>query len=495
MFLVAAQTFATALACYGLWRLLRIISGSGRIPALIVALGFSARALLSVALFWVSYLRLPLGRSLQLGRGFWFYGVDAEYYFGYALETLSRGATAILHVSPSYPARVFVQVIAVAVQLFGPIPSVGILINCFTYLGLCLLIARLGTQDARITPVTTAALAAISFAPASILNSTQMLKDPFFHFLLVVALVVSLKWHDLWTSADASGRRRVAGLFGCALLLLLCAYAITTIRWYFGILLLVSCAVLFLWQMITARQRVAAIVVNLAMLVLLARVADAGGLDDIPDYVRDILRMRAAPRTIASLPKSVVSNVENVRVGFERTPGATNIKPGGVVATTTAAPPPPPPPVETVPPAVTSASVIDSGAATASVAEAKPKPEPVITTPPVVPQETKRVVPQETRTEKGSGVFGGNTSSMTTGSTTAKDSRPPSASAVGRGSSDSVGRGSPDPAREVKTMPFGLRFNRPQQQAVQAAWNEPLDSGSNPLRGSSRPIGTGVAER
>ena len=44
-----------------------------------------------------------------------------------------------------------------------------------------------------------------------------------------------------------------------------------------------------------------------------------------------------------------------------------------------------------------------------------------------------------------------------------------------------------------KTLPFGLRFNKPQQQVMQAAWNEPASSSGNPLRGS-RPIGTGVAD-
>lgn len=361
MLLVAAQTIATALACYGLWRLLRIIGGYGRIPALIVGLGFSVRALLSVALFWISYLRLPLGRSLQLSPGFWFYGLDAEFYFGYALNTVRNGPLGILHVSLSYPARGFVQLITLFVQLFGPVPSIGILLNCFTYLGICLLIARIGTHDARITPVTTAALAAISFGPAAILNSTQMLKDPFFHFLLVVAVVVSLKWHELWTSPDVSGRRRAAGLLVCALLLLGCVYAIATIRWYFAILLMMSCAVLFLWQMFAARQHVAAIVVNVVMLVLIARYAEAGGLDDIPQYVRDMLHVRTAPRAILALPQSVAGNLESVRVGFELTPGATNIQAGTAIAKTASAPPPPPPAVDTAtPPAVTSASVIET---------------------------------------------------------------------------------------------------------------------------------------
>jgi len=399
--LVAAQILATALSCYGLWRLLRIISGYGRIPALIVGLGFSVRAILSVALFWISYFRLPLGRSLQLGPGFWFYGLDAEFYFGYALETIRSGPLAIFHVSPSYPARGFVQLITLFVQLFGPVPSVGILLNCFTYVGICLLIARIGTHDARITPVTTAALAAISFGPAAILNSTQMLKDPFFQFLLVVAIVVSLKWHELWTSPDVSGKRRAAGLAVCALLLLGCVYAIATIRWYFAILLMMSCTVLFLWQMIAARQHVAAIVVNVLMLMLIARYAEAGGLDDIPQYVRDMLHIRTAPRAILSLPQQVAGNLESVRVGFELTPGATNIQAGTAIAQTASAPPPPPPlppvVVDTAPPpAVTSASMIET-----EEPRHHEEPAPVVaTTTTIAAQETTTttIAAQETTT-------------------------------------------------------------------------------------------------
>jgi outer membrane protein TolC len=44
-----------------------------------------------------------------------------------------------------------------------------------------------------------------------------------------------------------------------------------------------------------------------------------------------------------------------------------------------------------------------------------------------------------------------------------------------------------------QSLPFGLRFKKPQQQVMQANWAEAADSSGNPLRGN-RPVGTGVAE-
>ncbi|HET8773770.1 MAG TPA: hypothetical protein VFP80_08270, partial [Thermoanaerobaculia bacterium] len=87
--MVIVQLLFTAVACLGLWRLCRTQ------PKIVIA-GFLVRALVGQALFWISYLRLPVARSLQLGNGFWFFAVDGPFYLGYAAELAARGPAAIL---------------------------------------------------------------------------------------------------------------------------------------------------------------------------------------------------------------------------------------------------------------------------------------------------------------------------------------------------------------------------------------------------------------
>src|ERR1041385_1146655 len=52
--------------------------------SLIIAAGFLLRAFAGQALFWISYLRLPIARPLQLGDGLWFFAVDGAFYVQYA---------------------------------------------------------------------------------------------------------------------------------------------------------------------------------------------------------------------------------------------------------------------------------------------------------------------------------------------------------------------------------------------------------------------------
>jgi hypothetical protein len=372
VFLVVAQTILAALACYGLWRLLKSVMSYGRASAWIIAGGFLARALLGQLLFWISYLRLPYGRSLQLGRGFWFFGVDAEFYYMYAAQAAEQGPRAILAVTDSIKARFFVQAIAVFVELFGAVPSVGILLNCFLYAGICVLITRMGARDGRLPFPALIALAAVSFSPAGVLWSTQPLKDPFFLFLILAAIALSLKWHELWTSernGERTGVRVAAALAGIALLMAALVYGISTIRWYFGLLFLMSCIVMFVWQAIASRRRLAAIAANMLMFVVLMKSAALGASTDLPPFLRDTFHFRAGPARVVAIPSEAAAMVQDAKRGFEQTPGATNILPGAALDEKAA-----PEPVPAV--------------AAAEEPEPPPAPEPKAAAPPPAVTET-----------------------------------------------------------------------------------------------------------
>jgi hypothetical protein len=394
VFLVVAQTILAAFACFGLWRLLKSVMSYGRAPAWIVAGGFLARALLGQLLFWISYLRLPYGRSLQLGPGFWFFGLDAQFYYKYAAQAAEMGPRAILQISDSIKARFFVQAIAVFVELFGTVPSVGILLNCFLYAGICVLIARMGARDGRLPFPALIALAAVSFSPAGVLWSTQPLKDPFFLFLILAAIALSLKWHELWTlegtgerSGERTGVRVAAVLAGIALLMAALVYGISTIRWYFGLLFLMSCIVMFVWQAIASKRRLAALFTNVLMFVVLMKSAALGASTDLPPFLRDTFHFRAGPEKVVAIPSEAAAMVQDAKRGFEQTPGATNILPGAALDEKPA-PEPLPEPV----PAIAAAREPEPPPAQAPAPAPAPAPE-AAEPPPAVTETTATVSP------------------------------------------------------------------------------------------------------
>ncbi len=63
MSLALFRIILTAAACFGLWRLWRSLAGRGTV-SLIIGAGFLIRALAGQILFWISWLPLPIGRSL-----------------------------------------------------------------------------------------------------------------------------------------------------------------------------------------------------------------------------------------------------------------------------------------------------------------------------------------------------------------------------------------------------------------------------------------------
>src|SRR5436309_8019436 len=117
------QAVLTVAACFGLWRFWRTLAAHGT-ASLVIAGGFVIRAFVGQALFWISWLGLPVARSLQLGEGFWFFAVDSPGYMDYA-HYLALGVP-----QAAYPSRVFVHVLTLFVAAFGRFASVAILLNC-----------------------------------------------------------------------------------------------------------------------------------------------------------------------------------------------------------------------------------------------------------------------------------------------------------------------------------------------------------------------------
>lgn len=334
MILTWIQILLAAGGCYGLWRLWLACSGSGRVR-LIIAAGFLIRALLGQALYWISFLRLPIARSLQLGNGFWFFAIDGPGYLDYALTLIEGGPKAVLFIGNGFKSHLFTQAFTLFVAAFGIVGSVAILFNCAAYLATCAIIQRLGPGHSRFDIPRLIALAAVAFGPGTILWSLQPLKDTFFLFLIVAMIGACFRWQELWrVGMPPRGWR----LFGCAVAMLFVIYEIGGTRWYFAMIVLAAWPVFLAMTTMEARpRRLPALLAGVLLFLLLSQAFRLGGSDDMPGQVQLLLTPRRLTfnrmKPAAAVPRLVVES----REGFEHTPGATMILPGPAVAPITVA--------------------------------------------------------------------------------------------------------------------------------------------------------------
>jgi len=334
MWLVVLRIPVIALACaalYGLWRLL---ARGGGAAARIVGGGLLLRAVVGQALFWISWLRLPIARPLQLGDGFWFFAVDGPGYLEWAMRFVRQT------LPPDYPSRFYVQLLGVFVAVFGDFASTGILLNCLAYLATCamvLFIARRRPSGALLF-----SLAAISFGPSAVLWSLQPLKDTVFVFLVTALIAASAWWQDA-----AVPLHRAASI--AALMIL--GYAVASLRWYFGAFMFFAWCVFALWSAMTAARRWRSFAQASALFLLIGSATAFGVRDDVPSLYA------------SATHRGLMARVSNIATGFASVRGATTIEPGRRVQAApkpTPAPvaaPPAPAPIPQPPPAPTPAPV------------------------------------------------------------------------------------------------------------------------------------------
>lgn len=316
---LVVQLLFTVVACLGLWRLCRAQ------PKIVLA-GFLIRALAGQALFWISYLRLPVARSLQIGNGFWFFAVDGPFYLGYAAELAARGPAAMLLDVRQYPSPFFVQVLSFCAGAFGGVASVAILLNCAAYLLTCTIIARVAR------PRNNVVLAAIACSPASILFSLQPLKDTLFTLLIVAMIAAFRRWEESWRA----GRTWApwARFPGYALAMCAVIYALGGIRWYVAVIAWGAAAIFLVLIALQAHRKGWAFFTGALLLVLLAQSIRLGVPDLPPSYARLL-----NPMTVLQWrPAATQEHIAVVRKGFDSTPGATTVAEGHALVQPEAAP-------------------------------------------------------------------------------------------------------------------------------------------------------------
>jgi hypothetical protein len=333
------QVVLSSIAGFGIYRLWRRIAASSQTVFWLVTAGLLLRAVGGVLAFWISYLGLPIARSLQMGRGLWVFAIDAVLYVQYALSYAAGGLSSILLVDRTLPAPFFIQTLAATMFLFGGVISVAILLNLAAYLGCCAIVLSFGDVTRR--PVVFA-IAALSLSPSAIVWSLQALKDVTFLFLVMAFFGAARVWQQLWNGA-ASRRLVVQGVVWSAVLAAL-LYGISGIRWYFGAVILIASVPFAVMTIIGARARVTAAAASLLLLPLSFAAFFAAAGPYVPASIRNAVRTHNVKEQ-AAVPKMVLKTMTESRRGFDNAGGATIIGAGVAIRkidAALAAPPPPP---------------------------------------------------------------------------------------------------------------------------------------------------------
>ena len=429
MILFLVQTAILLAAGLALWRLWRFTDRHSSRIGLLVAGALLLRAIPGVVLFWISYLELPYGRSLQLTKGFWFYATDGLAYFNRAIVAASDGVPGIILMARHSPSVVYNQVLALFLWLLGPIPAIGVLLNAFAFLGIAALVVTWARRYGIGFFGTALPIVAAGYSPSWVLWSTQPLKDAFFCFVIVLFAYAV----DLWVRAWRESERRPQRIIGAALLLAISIYAVAGVRWYYAVVALGAVLLPFALAVWTTRRRALALVATAVTIVVLAQQIVFASGPYLPESIRHLLRLRpklAAQKineTIEGSRRSFDSYVASgtrirageklaraetpkpkrtqspISSGSNRPVTTTTVAPAPApVTTTTVAPAPAPVATTTVAPApapVTTTTVVPAPAPVTTTTVA-PAPAPVATTT-VAPRKTPAAVPRpEARTER-----------------------------------------------------------------------------------------------
>nr|MDQ3284013.1 hypothetical protein [Acidobacteriota bacterium] len=250
MIVVALQALATAVACIALFRLVRGATPEERWLRTIVIAGFVGRAVAGQALFWISWLHVPLLPELQHGNGIWFFGADGASYFREAVAALDRGFGAVVALNSRFASGIYIQLFAVAMWFFGRVTSSALLVNLLCHSGMVALLLRWRRREPRTRTSVAVAITAISLSPAIVLWSLQPLKDTPFQLLIVAFFCVCAAWQRAW-SRPAPWLSRT----GIAALLLLLLAMLSAVRWYFGLAVLGALLLFLLLVALRTPQR------------------------------------------------------------------------------------------------------------------------------------------------------------------------------------------------------------------------------------------------
>jgi len=403
------QATLSLFAGYGIFLLWRRVAASSRAIYWIVTAGFLIRAVGGVVAFWISYLGLPVARSLQVGDGLWIFAVDAQNYFHDALVTARHGPAAILFLAKAHPSVFYVQALAAALLFFGFVTSTAILMNLASWLGTCL--AIISFADPKRHKSVVFAIAALSFSPSMIVWSLQPLKDVFFLLMLALLFVAARCWQQL-CQAQVRPRAVSCAVWIAAMAVVL--YGISGIRFYFGLIIIAAAVPFAVMTIVRTRWRMFAGVSAVILLPVLMIAFLVGAGPYVPPQVRAVLAFRSL-KPKKEFPRAMLGAIDQSREAFDRAGGATMIGAGRAIQqidrtmgkqerqtfalrpeerVSRAKPTPPPPAPAKAPerPATTTTPKTDSAAHAHPAPKEVPKPIASSTDKPVPPPSVPKTV-------------------------------------------------------------------------------------------------------
>ena len=318
MIIPILQALAAAIAAFGIFAGWRRVSVASRPIYWIVTGGVLVRAIGGQLAFWISYLSLPIGRSLQIGEGLWVFALDGKVYTIFAVAAARAGFGGIVLLDRTLSSVSFVQILATAMLLFGAVASVGIVINLAAYLGCCKMVLSLGRSPNDHSVIV--AVAALSLMPSSILWSLQPLKDLCFLFLVAAFFAAAYAYQELWRHSEFGSRDRTVRAAWWMVVLFDLLYGISGIRWYFGMVILPVSALFLLLVVARSDARLLAAAHSAVLFVVLCVAFYASARPLVPAQIRRALE-EGGP--IATVPGALSRKVSESRTAFDRTGAAT----------------------------------------------------------------------------------------------------------------------------------------------------------------------------
>ncbi len=323
MTLTIFQILLSLIAGAGVFLMWRRVAASSRSVAWLVTAGVLIRSIGGQIAFWISYLHLPVARTLQLGDGFWIFGLDAMTYFQQATVVARSGPIGILSVDRGAGSAFYVQTLATAILLLGAVAATGILLNIAAYLGCCLIALSFGDPAEHRAVVF--AIGVLSLAPSTVMWSLQPMKDTWFIFVVALFFGAARVWQRVWSGKHVS--RRVVW---CSLAMIVTLYGISGIRWYFGLIAALSCLPFFVLTILRASRRGVAAVAAAGLVPLLFAAVVLGSGPYISPILQAIRRAPGFP--VVAISRALFKYLEDARSGFDRVGGATSIGAGHAIS-------------------------------------------------------------------------------------------------------------------------------------------------------------------
>lgn len=299
------------------WLQRRSSSSTGtRAVFLLAVAGGAARSVAFAALFLISWLNLPFGRSLQLGSGFWFFALDGIVYFQVASSAADDGIPGILAVSRTHPSPFYIRTLGLATYWFGQVASVALLINLIAY-GVCVWAAiHFAGANGLATRRLKAVIVLIAAGPGLTLWALQPLKDPLAWSLTAIVFIS-------FGALMSSSRR--AAIYVAPVAMLAAIYGIAGIRWYVAFLIAACLAAAMLYTAALRLRRVTPPFIAAAAVVMVSPwIALIECAPYVPEPLKNAMLLRSEPGPAA--PEQLLGYLPSARAGFELSGGTTQIR-------------------------------------------------------------------------------------------------------------------------------------------------------------------------